>query len=223
MDPLTPTTLFPLITAALQQASPTSPTPTSPKFPVQSLEAFAHEAETLFTRALSAPESLFELSAKLQAEAVQKLWESDSCMLPSFNHTLPTGDETGEYLALDVGGSNLRVAFVKLYGKKQKPEILRMTAYSIGEEQRSLEGRAFFDWVAGRIEECLTSSGKTKSEVKAGVAWSFPVEQTSVRSGAMLEMGKGFRADKGVVGVDVAELIVQACQKRVCLSSLVRN
>jgi hypothetical protein len=38
-----------------------------------------------------------------------------------------------------------------------------------------------------------------------------------VRSGAMLEMGKGFRADKGVVGVDVAELIVQACQKRVCL------
>ena len=37
-------------------------------------------------------------------------------MLPSYVTTLPTGNETGCYLALDLGGTNFRVCQVHLTG-----------------------------------------------------------------------------------------------------------
>jgi len=47
-----------------------------------------------------------------------------------------------------------------------------------------------------------------------GLAWSFPVEQTSSRSANLLDMGKGFRATEGVLGQDLSELIMAPCRKR---------
>lgn len=41
---------------------------------------------------------------------------SDQQFLPTPVTSLPSGHETGRYLAIDVGGSNLRVAFIELLG-----------------------------------------------------------------------------------------------------------
>jgi hypothetical protein len=41
---------------------------------------------------------------------------SDQQFLPTPVTSLPSGQETGRYLAIDVGGSNLRVAFIELLG-----------------------------------------------------------------------------------------------------------
>ena len=39
---------------------------------------------------------------------------SDLKMYPTFVYDLPTGKESGDILALDLGGSNFRVALIKL-------------------------------------------------------------------------------------------------------------
>jgi hexokinase len=41
---------------------------------------------------------------------------SDEQFLPTPVTKLPTGNETGQFLAIDVGGTNLRVAFIELLG-----------------------------------------------------------------------------------------------------------
>jgi hypothetical protein len=42
--------------------------------------------------------------------------------------------------------------------------------------------------------------------------------QTSVRSGKLLEMGKGFCASDGLLGEDLADIITRCCKKRVRLA-----
>lgn len=41
-------------------------------------------------------------------------------MLPSFVRTIPNGTEQGDYLALDLGGTNFRVILVRLIGKESE-------------------------------------------------------------------------------------------------------
>ena len=61
-------------------------------------------------------EHLARLSEQLQLEYHGKLQSSEICMLPSYLHALPSGQETGNFLALDQGGSNFRVALIELRG-----------------------------------------------------------------------------------------------------------
>ena len=127
-------------------------------------------------------DSLLALSNQLQAELRQHMIASEQCMLPSFNYTLPTGQEQGVYLAVEVGGSNLRMALVDLYGRHRRPDCLqlrRLTASPITREVRYLKEYAFFDWMDVQIREMLVLEGETRTNEEAlrmGVAWSFPIE-----------------------------------------------
>ena len=56
--------------------------------------------------------------------------------------------------------------------------------------------------------------GTTNARLEMVLAWSFPIEQTSPRSGKVMPMGKGFNATHGVEGQDLSELIMQACGAR---------
>lgn len=138
-------------------------------------------------RLLEAPlqhAALLDLSAQMHQQYRAKLQEPNALsMLPSYNHTLPTGDERGTYLALDVGGSTFRVALVELNGKELgdgSMKIVKMMSYKVDESVRGLKGRDFFDWMAERIERTLE-----EPEVRAhhgsdilpmGLAWSFPIK-----------------------------------------------
>ncbi|KAF2499999.1 actin-like ATPase domain-containing protein [Lophium mytilinum] len=186
----------------------------------RSLEDYRSEVQRLFEAPLNA-KSLLAMSAKLQAQFYPKLQASNICMLPSYNHTLPTGDEQGTYLALDVGGSTFRVALVELNGQSAGAESMRIThmrSFRIDNAIRSLKGHAFFDWMALKIEESISGpegkSWNNGSTLPMGLAWSFPVEQTSIRSGMLLSMGKGFLATEGTLGQDLGELIMKSCQER---------
>lgn len=125
---------------------------------------------------------LLDMSAAMQAQYKQRLLQADApCMLPSYNHTLPTGREQGSYLALDVGGSTFRVALVDLRGNDERESmvIVKMATYPIGSSVKGLKGRAFFDWMAEKIEQTLEDPvvrAHCGAEVlKMGLAWSFPV------------------------------------------------
>ncbi|KIW08057.1 hypothetical protein, variant [Verruconis gallopava] len=186
------------------------------------MEEFAKDMKRQFEGHLSVA-NLLAMSGRLQEQFKLKLESSNICMLPSYIHTLPSGKEKGTYLALDVGGSTLRVAAVQLFGRKNGHggscmEILKMNSYRIDNFVKSLKGHAFFDWMAERIAEVLEdpivkpAHGATK--VAMGLAWSFPIEQTSARTAKLLIMGKGFSASEGVTGEDLGSLLMLACEKK---------
>ncbi|KAK5169789.1 N-acetylglucosamine kinase 1 [Saxophila tyrrhenica] len=186
----------------------------------KSMDDLAAEVQARF-EAPAQTERMLEMSLRLQEEYREKLGKSEISMLPSFQHTLPNGGEKGEYLALDVGGSTFRAALIRLAGRKGEREglqVRRMRSFVINEDIRRLKGREFFDWMASKIGEMLAEynhiKGTTDARLKMGMAWSFPVEQTSPRTGKLLTMGKGFTAGHGVEGEDLADLVMDACRAR---------
>lgn len=135
------------------------------------------------------PAKLVHMSAQLQEQFAPKLQASDICMLPSYNHKLPTGLEKGTYLALDVGGSTFRIALVELNGKQpgaKNMRIVTMKSYKIDEKVRQRSGTEFFDWMAEKIQQALADPQLQKTigikSLPMGLAWSFPVEYVRLHS-----------------------------------------
>ena len=148
------------------------------------MDDYLREVTRLFTTSLSHA-TMLEMSTRLQYEFKPKLQEGTANMLPSFNHTMPTGDETGTFLSLDVGGSTLRVAIVTLSGrtsdKTEEPmKIAALQSWRIDNEIKSRKGKKFFDWIARRIDEMLSANspelGRDPNHpLEIGLAWSFPI------------------------------------------------
>lgn len=185
----------------------------------RTLGDLAEEVVQLFTAPLD-NEKMLSMSSRMHQQYKDKLQNSSECMLPSYNHTLPSGREMGTYLAMDLGGSTFRVALVELRGRQQSNsiEIVRMSVSPIDENIRRLEGVLLFDWMAEKIEQMLRDGPETPGHdttpLPAGLAWSFPIEQTSLRSGKIQGMGKGFCCAQSVVGQDLGNLIVTSCRQR---------
>ncbi|KAK2003509.1 hexokinase [Colletotrichum falcatum] len=195
-----------------KSATTTSSSPSS-----RDVDEFLKEAEDLLLGPLL-DNGLLELSNALKTQFRDKLQTSMACMLPSYNHQLPGGYEVGQYLAVDVGGSTLRVALVELRGRNAKgseSEIVRMSSFKIDSDIRNLEGMAFFHWMAERIYEMVSQDGQDPSRpMPIALAWSFPIEQTSLKGGRIHGMGKGFLAAQGLMGQDLGEVIECACTAR---------
>jgi hexokinase len=148
--------------------------------PVKTLKAFLEEAQRLFLEPLEG-DPLRKFSMQLKSQFRERLKSHAESMLPSYTHLLPTGHEKGEFLALDVGGSTLRVALVALRGREavgQESDVLSMSVFKITPEIKKLEGMAFFDWMAARIAEVMSNHQRSDptGPVPVGMAWSFPIE-----------------------------------------------
>lgn len=147
------------------------------------LNEFLQIVERAFTPS-SSRKRLAELSEGMRKQFWESMEDNPLCMLPSYNHQLPMGDERGTFLALDVGGSTFRVALIELSGRGaetgQEARILKRATFKINNGVKQLKGVLFFDWMAERIEETLLgkSEGHDMSEapLSMGLAWSFPIE-----------------------------------------------
>ena len=207
----------------------------------KNIQEFLKELEAAFVGPVSG-DGLKRLAAGLKRQYLERLESDLECMLPSFSHQLPTGNESGQYLALDVGGSTLRVALVQLSGRdengKQESRILSNQRFHIDSAIKALEGTAFFDWMALRVCETVPKELERESSPEAplsmALAWSFPIElvfpplclhgveteadcihrQTSLGAGKLQAMGKGFMANKGLVGQDLGDIVKAACKKQ---------
>lgn len=200
--------------------SPTKPLHDVLRSSQPTLKTLGQEVTELFTAPIN-PLRMSRMSGRLQRRYLEKLKTSMECMLPSFNHTLPNGQEAGTYLALDVGGSTLRVALVELGGRSQRDgglKILQMSISLISDVVRRLSGAAFFDWMAEKIADmladCPKHNGSGTEPLSVGLSWSFPVQQTSPRGGKIQGMGKGFCCARSTVGQDLGDLIVAACRNQ---------
>lgn len=186
---------------------------------VHSLDALKDEIMRLFKHPCTMREML-SMSSAFGIEYRSKLRDSEACMLPSFCHTLPSGQEKGTYISLDVGGSTFRVALVELRGRNgpNTPMVIKhLSTSKIDEGIRKMPSAQFFDWMASRIQAMVEKEPKEWSSnepLPLGLAWSFPIEQTSLRGGKMQGMGKGFSCHEDTIGMDLGALFEGACAKR---------
>ncbi|KAL8758413.1 MAG: hypothetical protein Q9184_003940 [Pyrenodesmia sp. 2 TL-2023] len=148
------------------------------------MDSLLKEVQRLFEQQLRV-ESLLTISKKLQVELRERLQSSPECMLPSHNYNLPSGKEHGTYLALEVGGSTLRVALVDLSRRnrsRQNLRIRRIVTSTINNNVRDLRGVAFFDWIADKVGKMLLADREAcdymqlKEPLPMGIAWAFPIE-----------------------------------------------
>ncbi|KAL4909324.1 hypothetical protein BDW74DRAFT_80153 [Aspergillus multicolor] len=173
-----------------------------------------------FLSPLSLDEAVLYKLARRLSNVYRKLaLESDQQFLPTPVSKLPSGMETGRYLAIDVGGSNLRVAFIELLGDTADPDMARTSAserplrkaqtqrvkrtlekaWPIQEHLKMDKAEDLFAWIGDCIAEVVAeslSSDATKSEIpeelEMGITFSFPMMQESLAEATLMPMGKGF-------------------------------
>ena len=141
--------------------------------------------------------------------------ESSLRMLKSYVG-LPTGEETGEYLALDFGGTNVRVLRIRLDGHG-KFEVLKKVAkplrvegiYDFVGEGSTAEQQ--FDFIAELVDEAIEGDHTTKYLL--GHTFSFPSEQTNLYNAKLIIWTKEF-ATKGVEGKVVNDLLKEALHRQ---------
>lgn len=183
------------------------------------LQSLADEVDRVFRYPCSIRRMLV-MSKAMKSQYRDRLHNSEACMLPTFCTSLPTGQERGKFVALDLGGSTFRVALVELNGRSRDGggmTIHLMTSTKIDESIRKMPGAQFFDWMAARIQDVIGKDDDVhllNDVVPLGLTWSFPIEQTSHRSGKMQGMGKGFQSAQDTLGQDLGDLLHTACAKR---------
>ncbi|BGP49189.1 hexokinase [Rhodotorula kratochvilovae] len=138
-------------------------------------------------------------------------------MLPTFVFGWPTGQEKGSYLAVDLGGTNLRVCHVELEGDG-KFEVTQ-TKYRLTEEQKHGDAQNLFDFCAECLDNFVTDhfgdeDGKVDLDepIPVGFTFSYPCEQDRIDHGVLIRWTKGFGA-AGAEGEDCAALFKKGLEK----------
>lgn len=131
-------------------------------------------------------------------------------MLPTYVRAIPNGSESGDFLALDLGGTNFRVLLVQILNGKVHMES---DVFPLNQTLMQSDAVTLFDYIA----DCISLFVK-KKEIKGktlplGFTFSFPVQQHSLVSGDLIRWTKGFSAD-GVEGKDVVLLLKEALERK---------
>eukprot|EP00771_Trimastix_marina_P000294 gnl/Trimastix_PCT/1313.p1 GENE.gnl/Trimastix_PCT/1313~~gnl/Trimastix_PCT/1313.p1 ORF type:complete len:502 (+),score=181.17 gnl/Trimastix_PCT/1313:40-1545(+) len=127
-------------------------------------------------------------------------------MIPTYTDC-PKGNERGRFLALDFGGTNLRVVLYRL--QESGIELDRCLKCTINSSEPS--GAVLFDTLASQIKALLEQAPAvpTEERIPLGFTFSFPVQQTSICSGTLIHWTKEFVA-AGVIDHDVVALLQSA-------------
>ncbi|GAA5850645.1 hypothetical protein JCM8547_001943 [Rhodosporidiobolus lusitaniae] len=135
-------------------------------------------------------------------------------MIPSYLQHVPHGKEKGTFLALDLGGTNLRVCEVTLLGDSKW--TMKQQKYKVSDALKVGEVTALFDYIAGSVDHFLTEIGTTATEdekLHLGFTFSFPVLQTALAAGTLINWTKGFEC-KNAIGKDVVQLLQDALDRK---------
>ncbi|KAI8068798.1 hexokinase-domain-containing protein [Thamnidium elegans] len=134
-------------------------------------------------------------------------------MIPSFVAGRCTGNERGTFMALDLGGTNLRVCHVTLLGNGE--HTIRQQKYVVSEELKTGPMRNLCDFIADCVDSFLTENGTIDSDstIQLGYTFSFPVLQTSINRGVLKQWTKGFNCS-GAVGKDVTILLQDSFRRK---------
>ncbi|OCF32345.1 hexokinase [Kwoniella heveanensis BCC8398] len=134
-------------------------------------------------------------------------------VIPTFVFGWPTGEEKGDFLALDLGGTNLRVCLVTLQGHG-KFEVTQ-TKYRLTEEQKQDEGQKLLDFCAECLDSFIRDTlGRTEADgiLPLGFTFSYPCSQDRIDHGVLIRWTKGFGAPN-IEGRDVAAMFKESLKR----------
>ncbi|XP_023791605.1 hexokinase-3 isoform X1 [Cyanistes caeruleus] len=131
-------------------------------------------------------------------------------MLPTYVSHTPDGTEQGDFLALDLGGTNFRVLVVRVTeeGISMASEI-----YVIPVAIMQGTGNELFDHIIDCIMDFQTKQNLVTERLPLGFTFSFPCQQVGLDKALLLTWTKGFSAS-GCVGQDVVQLLRDAAQRK---------
>ncbi|KAJ2971263.1 hypothetical protein NUW58_g9466 [Xylaria curta] len=148
----------------------------------------------------------------------------------------PTGGrEKGRYLAIDIGGTNLRVGFVELLGSENAPTSNGVTtngdhsdhrtpsnlrrvlekSWPIQETLKNEKPDSLFAWIGSCIAQVVREGVEVFGlergrEIPMGVTFSFPVVQNTLSDATIMAMGKGFAITSKL---DLGSLLVNGYER----------
>lgn len=135
-------------------------------------------------------------------------------ILPSFL-SRPSGEEKGHYIAIDFGGSNVRVMLVMLQGQghyeiiRQKGQPLQDPEGRYDHTTADSSGREIFGFVADLIAEVMAEA----SADKLGLTFSYPMQQNSIYSASLIRWTKELKP-RYTVGRDIGIMLDDALINR---------
>ncbi|XP_055916578.1 hexokinase type 2-like [Eupeodes corollae] len=124
---------------------------------------------------------------------------------------LPTGEEVGRYLALDLGGTNFRVLMVTLKGHHEADMDSKI--YAIPKEIMTGPGVQLFDHIAECLATFMREHNLENEHLHLGFTFSFPCQQLGLTRGILVRWTKGFNC-AGVENEDVVQLLKDALKRR---------
>ena len=164
------------------------------------------------------PEFIREVAANFRQDLQIGLRDPKSSsmrMLKSYVG-LPTGKEKGEFLALDFGGTNVRVLRIKLEGEGRYEVTKRVGEPLVVPGKYDYIGKnstvdQMFGFLARLIDEAIDGDHSTKFYL--GHTFSFPSSQDDLNNAKLIIWTKEF-ATPGVEGEVVNDLLLDALKKR---------
>ncbi|CAF4696111.1 unnamed protein product [Rotaria sp. Silwood1] len=138
---------------------------------------------------------------------------ADVKMFPTYVRNIANGTETGQVLALDLGGTNFRVLLINLL--PQGEVELTSKIFVIPQSIMLGEGVNLFRHLA----DCLVDFMKKENLIKQGVhyplgfTFSFPCQQEGLASARLTSWTKGFTCS-GVVNEDVVKMLQKAIDEK---------
>lgn len=102
--------------------------------------------------------------------------------------TLPSGKESGEFVALDFGGTNIRANIISLFGDRsyRTATQIKETLKNILAKNDNMSSDLFFNAVAIMLEKITHNS----RHYKLGHTFSFPCKQTSCNNATLIKWTK---------------------------------
>ncbi|NXX78671.1 HXK2 protein, partial [Urocolius indicus] len=131
-------------------------------------------------------------------------------MLPTYVCSTPDGTERGQFLALDLGGTNFRVLTVHV---GQESIHIASKVYVIPTDITQGTGEALFDHIIECIMDFQQKEDLSDQVLPLGFTFSFPCKQMALDKAVLLSWTKGFSAS-GCVGQDVVQLLREAAQRK---------
>lgn len=138
-------------------------------------------------------------------------------MNPTWVMDFPDGSETGTYLALDMGGTNLRVCEITLTNNKSEFDIIQ-SKYRMPEELKTGESEELWEYIADCLKQFIeTHHGEVpamEEKIPLGFTFSYPATQNYIDEGILQRWTKGFDIN-GVEGKNVVPMLEAALDQQV--------
>ncbi|KAH6676529.1 hexokinase family protein-like protein [Halenospora varia] len=192
----------------------------------QNLDEFLHPLEIDIPKITSLAKSLSCTFTRLARESQEQFLST-----PISDTILSQGQNAkGRFLAIDIGGTNLRVCFVELKGSAKSGDSYTSTnpaqasrvqrhlekAWPIGEQLKNDKAEDLFEWVGSCIAEVVREGlriwGKQMlpDEIPLGVTFSFPMIQHTLSEATLMSMGKGFAITSNL---NLGKLLLEGYEK----------